>query len=404
MCILRNLSFRLQEIKDPNYDRDVPPIPINSSTSANNQLIDEKLSKKEKKKKLSEDEFMRNTYPYNMKVPQEGRAQELLWDLNTLQKYIVIIKESTMRDTIEAAVGCIQNLTACYWAPSVAIRSEVRKAKCLPTLVFLLQSDKIEDEPLVSVTSIALRNLAIDAKNRELIGKYAMKDLVRKLPDPQKPVRQLSILNEDTITAALACINECIKSSDEFVRSCYNEGGVTRMVFITRHSSQFPTKIVKYAAYVLTSMWKHKALHDLLKKDGYKENDFLAPAHSMGLKSINSSPVNTLHRPRGDIKSSNKQQKNLNNSINNLNNNSNTTTNGYNYRSSNKSLNSYNSSNGNGSLNNVHNSSQRNLIQNDTIDAPIYSQVQKNHNVIQDNPNDRILTVMKGAINADSWV
>jgi len=27
MCILRNLSFRLQEINDPNYDRDVKPMP-----------------------------------------------------------------------------------------------------------------------------------------------------------------------------------------------------------------------------------------------------------------------------------------------------------------------------------------------------------------------------------------
>ena len=103
------------------------------------------------------------------------------------------------------------------------------------------------------MTAIALRNLAIDQKNKVLIGKYAMKDLVGKLPDPQRhsamPVR-LSVLNEDTITAALACINECIRSSDEFVKSCYYEGGVKRMVYITRNGSHFPIKIVKYAAHV----------------------------------------------------------------------------------------------------------------------------------------------------------
>lgn len=48
-------------------------------------------------------------------------------------------------------------------------------------------------------------------------------------------------------------------------------------------------------------MWKHKNLHDLLKKDGYKETDFTSVAKKMGLKSQNSSPVNTLHRPRGDV-------------------------------------------------------------------------------------------------------
>jgi hypothetical protein len=288
MCILRNLSFRLQEIVDPNYDRDVKPIPIDE--------------KKSKKKKNIEEEFLNTVYPYNMPVPNEGKPQEILWSLSTLNKYLIIIKESTVRDTIEAAVGCLQNLTACYWRASAVIRQEIRKLKGLPTLVHLLKSEEFEDEPIVSVTAIALRNLAIDSKNRELIGKYAMKDLVAKLPDPQKPLPlKLSVLNEDTITAALACINECIKSSDDFVKSCYNEGGVKRMVYITRNGHHFPIKIVKYAAHVLASMWKHKNLHELLKKDGYKETDFTSVAKQMGLKSQSSSPANTLHRPRGDV-------------------------------------------------------------------------------------------------------
>ena len=242
MCILRNLSFRLQEIVDPNYDRDVRPIPDEEKTT---KCVGGK------KKKNFEEEFLNSVYPYNMAVPNEGKAQEFLWSLNTLNKYLIIIKESTVRDTIEAAVGCLQNLTACYWRPSMVIRQEIRRLKGLPTLVHLLKSDEFEDEPIVSVTAIALRNLAIDAKNKELIGKYAMKDLIEKLPDPQRhlPVR-LSVLNEDTITAALACINECVKSSDEFVKSCYNEGGVKRMMFITRNTQHFPPKIVKYAAHV----------------------------------------------------------------------------------------------------------------------------------------------------------
>ena len=242
MCILRNLSFRLQEIVDPNYDRDVKPIPVEEKTT---KCVGGK------KKKNFEEEFLNSVYPYNMPVPEDAKAQEALWSLDTLNKYLIIIKESTVRDTIEAAVGCLQNLTACYWRPSVVIRQEIRKLKGLPTLVHLLKSDEFEDEPIVSVTAIALRNLAIDQKNKVLIGKYAMKDLVYKLPDPsrQQPVR-LSVLNEDTITAALACINECIKSSDEFVKSCYNEGGVKRMVYITRNGHHFPIKIVKYAAHV----------------------------------------------------------------------------------------------------------------------------------------------------------
>ena len=335
MCILRNLSFRLQEIVDPNYDREVRPMPTSSDEMAaaaaavnaaaasspsttgptsilkskKNKLLSSSSSSSSSKKKNWEEEFLASVYPYNMPVPSEGHPQEQLWSLHTLANYLTVIKESTVRDTIEAAVGCLQNLTACYWRASMLIRQEIRRLKGLPTLVHLLKSDEFEDEPIVSVTAIALRNLALDAKNRELIGKYAMRDLVAKLPAPHAPpptTRPLTVLNEDTITAALACINECIKSAasgGDFVKSCYNEGGVKRMVYITRNAHYFPIKIVKYAAHVLTSMWKHKHLHEMLKRDGFKETDFTSVAKQMGLRSGQSSPVNTLHRPRGDVNS-----------------------------------------------------------------------------------------------------
>lgn len=35
---------------------------------------------------------------------------------------------------------------------------------------------------MVCAVATALRNLAIDQRNKELIGKYAMRDLVQKLP------------------------------------------------------------------------------------------------------------------------------------------------------------------------------------------------------------------------------
>lgn len=385
MCILRNLSFRLQEIVDPNYDRDVKPMPS-----------DEKTTKcvGGKKKKNFEEEFLAHVYPYNMPVPQEGKPQELLWSLVTLNKYLIIIKESTVRDTIEAAVGCLQNLTACYWRPSVVIRQEIRKLKGLPTLVHLLKSEEYEDEPIVSVTSIALRNLAIDAKNKELIGKYAMKDLVAKLPDPAKPMPvRLSVLNEDTITAALACINECIKSSDEFVKSCYNEGGVKRMVYITRNEPHFPIKIVKYAAHVLASMWKHKNLHDLLKKDGYKETDFTSVAKKMGLKSQNSSPVNTLHRPRGDVNVKPSQHGQVQKKKSN----------GKATPGSGKP----GAAGANGTMNGGKSMATNGQQHMNLNEMPIYSQVQKPNTAngsSQLNGSNRNLIITNGTTNADSWV
>lgn len=83
-------------------------------------------------------------------------------------------------ETLEAAAGSIQNLSACYWSASIEIRAAVRKEKGLPVLVELL---RMEVDRVVCAVATALRNLAMDSRNKELIGKYAMKDLVSKLPN-----------------------------------------------------------------------------------------------------------------------------------------------------------------------------------------------------------------------------
>ena len=41
----------------------------------------------------------------------------------------------------------------------------------------------MEVDRVVCAVATALRNLAMDNRNKELIGKYAMKDLVSKLPN-----------------------------------------------------------------------------------------------------------------------------------------------------------------------------------------------------------------------------
>ena len=51
------------------------------------------------------------------------------------------------------------------------IRATVRKEKGLPILVELLHSDA---DKVVRAIAIALRNLAIDHKNKDLIGKKAL--------------------------------------------------------------------------------------------------------------------------------------------------------------------------------------------------------------------------------------
>lgn len=85
-----------------------------------------------------------------------------------VQPYLNLLSNCSNPETLEAAAGAIQNLAACYWQPSIDIRAAVRKEKGLPILVELL---RMEVDRVVCAVATALRNLAIDQRNKELIGR-----------------------------------------------------------------------------------------------------------------------------------------------------------------------------------------------------------------------------------------
>jgi catenin delta-2 len=147
-----------------------------------------------------------------------------------VQLYLSLLQSCSNPETLEAAAGAVQNLAACYWQPSIEIRAAVRKEKGLPILVELL---RMEVDRVVCAVATALRNLAIDQRNKELIGesmrfffqtgsllfllgKYAMRDLVQKLPSGNAQHDQGT--SDDTIAAVLATLNEVIKKNAEFSR------------------------------------------------------------------------------------------------------------------------------------------------------------------------------------------
>lgn len=87
--------------------------------------------------------------------------------LQVVQAYLSLLQSCSNPETLEAAAGALQNLAACYWQPSIEIRAAVRKEKGLPILVELL---RMEVDRVVCAVATALRNLAIDQRNKELIG------------------------------------------------------------------------------------------------------------------------------------------------------------------------------------------------------------------------------------------
>lgn len=177
--------------------------------------------------------------------PANLKGQELLWQPEVVKPYLALLSGCSNSETLEAAAGAIQNLAACFWQPSIDIRAAVRKERGLPVLVELLRMDR---DNVVCVVATALRNLAIDKKNKELIGKYAMPDLVNKITTNQTDNESPS--SDDTIAAVLATLHEVISNNVDFVRSLYESGGLNKLNFIIKNRSKYSNRVQRFAAQV----------------------------------------------------------------------------------------------------------------------------------------------------------
>ena len=301
VCVLRNLSYRAQEIEDPNYDKKQLPLPGGGESRAGAKPTGDNLgcfgANKAGKGKDAKDA---NGGPVNggppsastSRGPRTGpvKGMDLLWQPEGVQPYLNLLSNCSNPETLEAAAGAIQNLSACYWQPSIDVRAAVRKEKGLPILVELL---RMEVDRVVCAVATALRNLAIDQRNKELIGKYAMRDLVQKLPSGQ-PQHDHGV-SDDTIAAVLATLNEVIKKHPEFSRSLLEAGGVERLITVTRQRQRFTSRVVKFASQVLYSMWVHQELREVYKKAGWKEADFVTK--TIGKEIIHCHFWNLWHGP-----------------------------------------------------------------------------------------------------------
>ncbi|XP_028966332.1 catenin delta-2 [Galendromus occidentalis] len=303
VCILRNLSYRCQEVQDPEYDKQPPP-QLQDGTATTGRSGASSVAFKvgeslgcfgAKKKKSQQSNSSEQIAAHTSSSNPTGMG--LLWQPDVVQPYLSLLSECSNPETLEAAAGAIQNLAACYWQPSIDIRAAVRKDRGLPVLVELL---RMEVDRVVCAVATALRNLAMDQRNKELIGKYAMSDLVQKLPNGN-PQHDMGT-SDDTVAAVLATLNEVIVKNADFARSLLEAGGVTRLTHITKQKQRFSPRVVKFSSQLLFNMWQHVELREAYKGAGWRESHFLtrniggngAAGPSTGLGGANYS---TLSRP-----------------------------------------------------------------------------------------------------------
>ncbi|EPY89812.1 catenin (cadherin-associated protein), delta 1 isoform 12-like protein [Camelus ferus] len=223
-------------------------------------------AKKGKGKKPTEDpandtvDFPKRTSP--------ARGYELLFQPEVVRIYISLLKESKNPAILEASAGAIQNLCAGRWTYGRYIRSALRQEKALSAIADLLTNDQ---ERVVKAASGALRNLAVDARNKELIGKHAIPNLVKNLPGGQQSSSQN--FSEDTVVSILNTINEVIAENLEAAKKLRETQGIEKLVLINKSGNR-SEKEVRAAALVLQTIWGYKELRKPLEKEGWKKSDF----------------------------------------------------------------------------------------------------------------------------------
>ncbi|KAG7263255.1 hypothetical protein CRUP_004749, partial [Coryphaenoides rupestris] len=281
VCIMRNLSYHVHK-EVPGAERFVEPsaahhphhqqgAPGSGSGSAGTQRKKKDDAgcfggKKAKGRKNGDGDKNYDTLDLPKRT-EPSKGFELLYQPEVVRLYLSLLTESQNYNTLEAAAGALQNLSAGQWTWSNYIRATVRKEKGLPILVELLRSDS---DKVVRAVAIALRNLSIDRRNKDLIGSYAMRDLVSNLPSGQQ--RPAKNLEEDTVVAILNTIHEIVTDSSENARSLIQAQAVEKLVAINR-TSQSPRE-TKAASHVLQTVWGYKDLRNALTKDGWNKGHF----------------------------------------------------------------------------------------------------------------------------------
>uniref|UniRef100_A0A8C7HHZ5 Catenin (cadherin-associated protein), delta 2b n=1 Tax=Oncorhynchus kisutch TaxID=8019 RepID=A0A8C7HHZ5_ONCKI len=273
VCILRNLSYRLAAETSQGQQIGTDELDGLLCGDANGKDAESSgcWGKKKKKKKAHDQWDGVGPFPDSADPP---KGIQMLWHPTIVKPYLTLLSECSNPDTLEGAAGALQNLAAGSWKWSVYIRAAVRKEKGLPILVELL---RIDNDRVVCAVATALRNMALDVRNKELIGKYAMRDLVHRLPGGNNN-------NSSGGTAATICcaLHEVITKNMENTKALRDAGGIEKLIGIARSKGDKHTpKVVKAASQVLNSMWQYRDLRSLYKKDGYSQYHFVGSSSTI---------------------------------------------------------------------------------------------------------------------------
>ncbi|XP_041640552.1 catenin delta-1 isoform X4 [Cheilinus undulatus] len=272
VCLLRNLSYHVHK-EIPGCERYQEAVPLNQGPAPSSQKGGCFSSRKSKDEWFSKGKKDEDAAADVIDIPKRttpAKGYELLYQPEVVRIYTSLLKESKNSTVLEASAGAVQNLCAGRWSYGRYIRALLRQEKGLPMMTELLAHG---NDRVVRAMSGALRNLAIDARNRDLLGKHAVPHLVANLPGggQSQPVRALS---EETVVSVLSTLQEVLGSSLEAAKTLRASQGIERLVLINKDGNRSERE-VRGAGLVLQTVWGYKELRRTLEKDGWKKTDFM---------------------------------------------------------------------------------------------------------------------------------
>ena len=340
VCILRNLSYRLEsevDLQEGADDRQIrwdTPEPVsnpNYSMAPDTAVPSRRwykffcISLKRNPRQRTNSETKTVT-PKNIISPstvsQTANLQEkvngnsynhlekgisLLWQPEIVDMYILILKECSNRESLEATLGAILNLTACEWKWASYIRTAMRNKKGLPLIVKVITTT--DNELIVKSASTALRFLSYDWHNKVLIGDYAMVHLVERLPGG----KHCHGLNDACYQSLLSTINGLIQDCPDNINRLYlSKNCISIIAKLACSNYQNSPKTIYLANKVCLYLFEDKISRPALKKEGWSISNWqkivdwleqetsstLSDSHQSGPCSSKNHSLKNAFRPR----------------------------------------------------------------------------------------------------------
>ncbi|XP_007893592.1 plakophilin-2 [Callorhinchus milii] len=258
-CILHNLSFQLEEELPSSYSESSSWKRDTSSSKKSFGCFGSRSTKI--KQGISSAPFLEEK--------RNPKGVEWLWHSLSVRLYLSLLARSTRSCTQEASLGSLQNLTAGNGPMGYTISEIITlKENGLQHIRRMLYSQ----EPGVQKAAVSLlRNMSRNSKvHDELVGKI-MPDLIAILPETND---NSTILN-DTVAFSCHALNNLIQNKVSSAQNFVQNGGLKKVVNISKNDHNVNTKSGSAAAHLLYGLWFHRDLHHSYKKAGFIKTDFI---------------------------------------------------------------------------------------------------------------------------------